>query len=78
MTAQIRTARPADVADLAAWNVAMALETEHKRLDPERLRRGVSAVFEQPGRGFYLVAEVDGTAVGGLLVTYEWSDWRCG
>ena len=78
MTVQIRTASPADVADLAAWNVAMAWETERKQLDPERLRRGVGAVLEQPRRGFYLVAELDGTAVGGLLVTYEWSDWRCG
>ena len=78
MPVSIRTASPADVADLAAWNAAMAWETEHKRLDPERLRRGVGAVLEQPQRGFYLVAEMDGTAVGGLLVTYEWSDWRCG
>lgn len=78
MTVSIRTASPADVADLVAWNVAMAWETEHKRLDPERLRRGVSAVLEQPRRGFYLIAEMDGTAAGGLLVTYEWSDWRGG
>jgi GNAT superfamily N-acetyltransferase len=28
--------------------------------------------------GFYRVAEVKAERVGGLLVTFEWSDWRCG
>ena len=40
--------------------------------------RGIAGVFEQARRGFYLIAERDGVAVGSLLVTYEWSDWRCG
>jgi ribosomal protein S18 acetylase RimI-like enzyme len=35
-------------------------------------------VLEQPRRGFYLVAERAGVALGCLLVTYEWSDWRGG
>jgi len=74
----IRAATPADVADLVAWNAAMAWETERKRLDPEVLHRGVAGVLEQPRRGFYLVAERAGVAVGCLLVTFEWSDWRCG
>ena len=78
MSLQIRAARPADLPELVAWNAAMAWETEHKRLDPATLERGVAGVFEQPRRGFYLVAERDGVAVGSLLVTYEWSDWRCG
>jgi ribosomal protein S18 acetylase RimI-like enzyme len=26
--------------------------------------------------GFYLIAEVGGTAIGQLLITKEWSDWR--
>jgi GNAT superfamily N-acetyltransferase len=69
----IRPALPADLAALVQWNAAMAWETEHKQLD-----RGVRGVFEQPQRGFYLVAERDGEAVGSLLVTREWSDWRCG
>ncbi len=78
MSLLIRAATPADVADLVTWNTAMAWETEHKRLEPEVLRRGVAAVLEQPRRGFYLVAERAGAAVGSLLVTFEWSDWRCG
>ncbi len=78
MSLLIRAATLADVADLVNWNLAMAWETEHKRLDPDTLRRGVAGVLEQPRRGFYLVAEHAGVAVGSLLVTFEWSDWRCG
>jgi GNAT superfamily N-acetyltransferase len=74
----IRAATLADITDLLAWNAAMAWETEQKRLDPTLLERGIAGVFAQSQRGFYLVAEHDGTAVGSLLVTYEWSDWRCG
>ncbi len=74
----IRAAARTDIPDLLAWNAAMALETEHKTLDASVLERGIAAVFDKPQRGFYLVAERDGFAVGGLLVTYEWSDWRCG
>lgn len=74
----IRPATRADLDPLVEWNAAMAAETEHKTLDPGVLRRGVEAVLEAPARGFYLVAERDGIAVGSLLVTYEWSDWRNG
>lgn len=78
MALLIRAARSSDLVNLVAWNGAMAQETEHKTLDPDTLERGVSAVLRQPQRGFYLVAEREGAAVGGLLVTYEWSDWRDG
>jgi ribosomal protein S18 acetylase RimI-like enzyme len=74
----IRPAAIADLPDLLAWNVAMAWETERKQLDPAVLERGISGVFAQPRRGFYLVAERVGVPLGGLLVTYEWSDWRAG
>lgn len=74
----IRHAERSDSAAIAEWNAAMAWETEQKRLDPAVLNRGVMAVFDEPRRGFYLVAERDGRAVGCLMVTYEWSDWRNG
>ena len=74
----IRSARRDDVALLADYNAAMAWETERKRLDAATLARGIGAVFDDPRRGFYLVAEQDGAPVGALLVTYEWSDWRNG
>lgn len=78
MSLFVRPATSADLPALCAWNAAMAWETEHKTLDPERLRGGVAGVLAQPARGFYLLAERAGTTVGCLLVTYEWSDWRCG
>src|SRR5690348_793618 len=61
----IRPARPTDLPHLVAWNAAMAWETEQRQLDREVLQRGVAGVFEQPRRGFYLIAERDGEAVGG-------------
>jgi GNAT superfamily N-acetyltransferase len=74
----IRDARPADAPRLVEFNARMAWETEHLRLDPARLAAGVAGVFEQPQRGFYRVAEIGADLVGGLMVTREWSDWRCG
>ncbi len=74
----IRLATPADAACLAQWNAAMAEETEGKALDRQTLEQGVRGVFDDPARGFYLMAELDGERAGGLLVTYEWSDWRNG
>ena len=55
-----------------------ALETEAKTLDDVLLRQGVAAVFDSDEKGFYLVAEANGSVVGSLLITYEWSDWRNG
>lgn len=75
---RVRDASAFDLAFLADCNAAMALETEHRRLDRAVLERGIAAVFEQPRRGFYLVCERAGEALGCLLVTYEWSDWRDG
>jgi GNAT superfamily N-acetyltransferase len=78
MPISIRAAEVADIPFLVACNAAMALETEHKALDPEVLARGTQAVFDDPRRGFYLVAESAGQLAGCLLITYEWSDWRNG
>lgn len=75
---KIRPATEADISFIAESNAAMALETEHKVLDREVLRRGAQAVFSEPHRGFYRIAERDGAAVGCLMVTREWSDWRNG
>lgn len=77
-TPLIRPARPADAERIVDWQLAMALETEALDLDRETVRRGVAGVFAQPARGRYWVAELGGQPVGGLLVTYEWSDWRNG
>lgn len=78
MPISIRAAEVTDVPFLVECNAAMALETERKALDRDVLARGTRAVFDNPRRGFYLVAELDGEPAGCLLVTYEWSDWRNG
>lgn len=74
----IRDARPDDVDCLADFAAAMAWETERKRLDRAIVRRGVATVLDDPRRGRYLIAERDGCALGTLMLTYEWSDWRAG
>jgi GNAT superfamily N-acetyltransferase len=78
MSISIRAARTEDAEFLAAGNVAMALESEHKQLDPATVNRGVRAVLADPARGHYFVAERNGRPVGQLMVTHEWSDWRNG
>lgn len=74
----IRKASREDAEFLVRGNAQMALETEGISLDLDRLRDGVHGVFDQPSRGFYLVAESGGARVGQLMITYEWSDWRNG
>ena len=48
MNVRIRDARPSDQEFLAHGNEAMALETEHKRLDPQTIRSGVHACSRIP------------------------------
>jgi len=75
---QIRLADGGDAETIAGFNVAMARETEGKELSAEVAGRGVRVLLENPRHGFYVVAEAAGEVVGSLMVTYEWSDWRCG
>ena len=74
----IRPAQSEDAKTIVAFNMAMALETEQKKLDPAILTNGVQAVFNNPSHGFYVVAQSEGQTIGSLLVTPEWSDWRNG
>ena len=78
----VRLARPEDVATIASFSAAMALETEGRSLDHDRLCLGTIALIENPTRGFYIVAEQEQGGsrqlLGQLMVTYEWSDWRNG
>ena len=73
---EIRKAHKDDINALIGFNEAMALETEGKALYTITLRKGVEAVFDDPQKGFYLVAEDNARVVGGLMITFEWSDWR--
>lgn len=72
----IRLASKADAAALVEFNQAMAFETEGKTLDAQILDSGVRQVFDDEKKGFYVVAEEDGQIAGGLMITFEWSDWR--
>lgn len=74
----VRLAREEDAAELVDFNLEMAWETEKKRLSRETVQRGVENLLREPRYGFYVVAEVPGRLAGGLMVTYEWTDWRDG
>ena len=75
----VRDAVRTDLEFLARGNEAMALETEHRTLDAHTVRRGVAVALDNAAHGRYFIAEDDsGIAVGQLMVTYEWSDWRNG
>lgn len=72
----IRKAENSDAGSLVDFNQKMALETEGKQFEEAVLAEGVRAVFADPNRGFYVVAEDSDRIVGGLMITFEWSDWR--
>jgi GNAT superfamily N-acetyltransferase len=78
----IRLARLEDAATIASFSAAMALETEGRRLDLDRLYEGTLAILNSPEHGFFMVAELgpadDRQLLGQLMITYEWSDWRNG
>lgn len=74
----IRQANPTDSESIVEFQLAMALETEQLQLDQPTVIKGVAAVFADPSKGIYYVAEVNGQVVGSLLTTFEWSDWRNG
>ncbi|MGQ9918879.1 MAG: hypothetical protein ACUVS7_15835 [Bryobacteraceae bacterium] len=65
----IREAGPGDADFLVRGNASMALETEHLSLDLDRLRAGVHALFEDPSRGLYYIAERGGRRAGQLMLT---------
>ena len=72
----VRRAIGSDLETIAGFNSAMAQETEGITLDMGRLKLGVAAVLGDDNLGFYLLAETQGQAVGQLMITTEWSDWR--
>lgn len=74
----IRPAQPTDAETLAAYNVAMARETESLALDPATVLAGVRAALSDPSKGRYFVADTGDRVVGQLMIFPEWSDWRNG
>jgi len=84
----VRRGNPGDLNALVAFNQAMALETENKRLRNDVITSGVSAVLNDPNRGLYFIATLKDaerdrnikaeSIAGALMLTFEWSDWRNG
>ncbi len=65
-----------DAEFLVRGNAQLAIETENLSLDIDRLRSGVHALFGRiPDAAFIMIAEANGTPVGQMMITYEWSDW---
>lgn len=72
-----------DLKTIVSFNAALARETENRALDAQILQFGVEALLQDPGKGWYAVAEKSHDSgqlivVGQILVTFEWSDWRNG
>ncbi len=79
----IRKATSRDAAVVADFNLKLAWESEHLRLNSKTVARGVRAVLKDPAKGVYFLAELksaDGKTeiAGQLMITLEWSDWRNG
>lgn len=85
----VRAATVADLDAIVEMNAAMARETEGLSLDLDRLRAGVAAGLRDPAKARYFLAyelacegRGGGLAAGGagalgqLMLTTEWSDWR--
>jgi GNAT superfamily N-acetyltransferase len=72
----IRKAIPVDATAIIDFQQKMAWETEQITLEPEKVTKGVNAVFTDAKCGQYWVAEESGIIVASLLITFEWSDWR--
>ena len=73
----IRRAHLRDIEVLVDFSASMARETEGRDLDRALLQKGTQAVFDDPTRGFYVVAESQGPkggqVLGQMLITFEWS-----
>lgn len=75
----LRDAQRSDIDQLVEFNRAHAAEVEDKGLNTNTLKRGIAHLLDEPRDGFYIIAERVGRtpqAVGTLMVTKEWSDWR--
>ena len=64
-------------ADVARFQVDMAMESEGYALDYERTLKGVESVLLDDTKGRYVLAVIAGKPVASLMLTREWSDWNC-
>jgi ribosomal protein S18 acetylase RimI-like enzyme len=73
---KIKQARTTDAERIVDFQLKMAKETEDLELDKSLVAKGVKAVFDDPGKGIYYLADFNEQTAASLLITYEWSDWR--
>jgi ribosomal protein S18 acetylase RimI-like enzyme len=74
----IRKATSTDIPVIADFQLRLAQETENVTLDLAVVTRGLKALFDDPSKGTYYVAEYKDETAGCHLVTFEWSEWRNG
>jgi ribosomal protein S18 acetylase RimI-like enzyme len=74
----IREATLTDLSALVSFQIRMAKETENLKLDEKLLTKGITELLNHSEHAKYYVAVEGNTALGCLMTTYEWSDWRCG
>ncbi|HEX8040161.1 MAG TPA: GNAT family N-acetyltransferase [Chryseosolibacter sp.] len=72
----IRPATLEDIPVIAEFQIRLAAETESVHLDRALVSTGIHALFNDPSKGTYYVAESGAEVAGCFLITYEWSDWR--
>lgn len=77
-TVVIRPATEIDASALAAWQVALAWESERKVLTADTVLAGIRAGIADAMKARYFVAERLGALAGMLMLTTEWSDWNNG
>ena len=73
---QIREAGPGDTEQVTAFSLACARDSENLELDGDTVRAGVGNALKDPSRARYFLAERNGKALGQIMLTREWSDWR--
>ena len=78
MTITFREATAEDLQVICDYNCRLAQETEGKTLPANTVLNGVRRGMQQGDEVQYFVAEDNGTIVGQIMLTREWSDWRDG
>lgn len=72
----ITRGKASDIEAIVRFQADMAMESEGTMLDMDRLTLGVTSAINDEQKGTYLVASVNDTPIGSLMVTREWSDWN--
>lgn len=75
---KIRQANSGDLETIVDMVAAITWETEGREQDKDRLVKSTTQLFDNPAKGFCLVADAGGQVVGIVVVTYLWSYYRSG